>query len=599
MAQLKHDYYSLKLYFCRLNPKHFFQQLDNALTNNAPISSLEISKFPKYKKDHKEYENDFELENIKFAHAAFERIKDYLTHNKASLDLERRKSVFRVWFHWLLGSNMNYWEDYKECSEINDPFRINLDVFSLTHLYEFASSVLYELDNILCCFDYTEFIQTSSSVYHDMLIQPDNLSRAICSQSIDNVRFLVDKVGLDINNISYRHPTLNNPLEWAYYCDNLDIFNYLIKNGCSLNHRAVFYSQSCLKNFKFALSLYFIKENSNVYDLLEFDRMEFMSFQFYEQFSENQIIEIYKSLFEIGFSLGEQSEILNLNDMFSFNPSRIDESRYSQLLPCICQNGIKPNIIKYLIDKYSEIIIASGVQRELTRIVKQSTLFYQYSLFPRAKPKLKPKDLMNILKTVLPLLNESSIKALKRSGLSNKFVGCHLKSYSHPAIYKLIDDNHSNYLFERVDFKLLDILISYGLLNHDHYSMILNYLSTSYVRQSFKEQLKLFSGFLCFFLENEIFDKNMTKHWLKNRLSDMELMDIEVENVNHLTKAVLSFCKSDISTPKSLLKLSRFAVRKYLKSFSNESLKSLNLPSELETFVLNSIIPNKLDFVLE
>ena len=48
-------YYNKKFFFCKLNAKSFFTQLENAIDNNLPISSNIDMPCDKFKIDHTEF----------------------------------------------------------------------------------------------------------------------------------------------------------------------------------------------------------------------------------------------------------------------------------------------------------------------------------------------------------------------------------------------------------------------------------------------------------------------------------------------------------------------------------------------------------------
>jgi hypothetical protein len=65
-----------------------------------------------------------------------------------------------------------------------------------------------------------------------------------------------------------------------------------MEHGCQIDlNDEVFYNRSYKKNFKFALIFYLIRENimpksDFLYKQLNFDRMDFMEFNFYEYLNE-------------------------------------------------------------------------------------------------------------------------------------------------------------------------------------------------------------------------------------------------------------------------------------------------------------------------
>ena len=176
-------------------------------------------------------------------------------------------------------------------------------------MHETARSILYEVDELDCCYNYenTEFDfnadKLTSSILEEMYIQPDILCRAICSNSIDNLRLLAEN-GYNLVK-HYKHPKFKSSLHWAYYCDNLEIFNYLLESGCSINENDIFYDPEHKKNFKFALYLHFYKEKrEEIYKSLKFDDLFYLTnYNLYEHYRNgDDIINLFESLFKIGFS---------------------------------------------------------------------------------------------------------------------------------------------------------------------------------------------------------------------------------------------------------------------------------------------------------
>ena len=176
-------------------------------------------------------------------------------------------------------------------------------------MHETARSILYEVDELDCCYNYenTEFDlnagKLTSSILEEMYIQPDILCRAICSNSIGNLRLLAEN-GYNLVK-HYKHPKFKSSLHWAYYCDNLEIFNYLLESGCSINENDIFYDPEHKKNFKFALYLHFCKEKrEEIYKSLKFDDLFYLTnYNLYEHYRNgDDIINLFESLFKIGFS---------------------------------------------------------------------------------------------------------------------------------------------------------------------------------------------------------------------------------------------------------------------------------------------------------
>ena len=165
--------------------------------------------------------------------------------------------------------------------------------------------------------------------FETLKFQPDVLSRAISSQSIENVQLLLDN-GLDLQNFkTYPFKKFKSPLHWAHYCNNIEMFHLLIKNGSIFNHDDIFYDFNHKKNFKFSLYLHFLRENNfNILNILKFDPGQFMtSFKLYEHLKNDEIIEIFESLFKIGFSLNMPNHHFEIVDRH--------ERKFKELFLCI------------------------------------------------------------------------------------------------------------------------------------------------------------------------------------------------------------------------------------------------------------------------
>jgi hypothetical protein len=271
--------------------------------------------------NHKKFLEQFEYENLIQVEDSFKNIIDYLNKNKYKLIKERKMEIFSLILYWFSVSNLKVWLLYNEartCMYGKKTCKIITNNYSFEWLHEFAKTILYEVDSISCCYNYKQDpgiiigddllpSNRNNSVLQQMQTQPDILTRAICSQSTENVQLLLDN-GLNLNNFkSYPHPILKSLLHWAYYCDNVDIFNLLIQNGLRVeeNDGDIFYDVNHTKNFKFSVYLHFFKENNlEICKSLKFDRDQFLTgYKLYENKSNDELICLFDSLFKIGLKL--------------------------------------------------------------------------------------------------------------------------------------------------------------------------------------------------------------------------------------------------------------------------------------------------------
>ena len=108
-------------------------------------------------------------------------------------------------------------------------------------------------------------------------------------------------------SLTYNHKHLKTPLHWAFYSDNLQMFDFLISKGLQIDDNDIFYHSECKKNFKFSLYLHFLRtketfDGEYVYKNLDLDDYQAMqNFNIYEKYSLEQIIGVFESIFKIGF----------------------------------------------------------------------------------------------------------------------------------------------------------------------------------------------------------------------------------------------------------------------------------------------------------
>ena len=79
-------------------------------------------------------------------------------------------------------------------------------------------------------------------------------------------------------------------------------------------------------------------DNIKIYVQLSFDYLDFMlQFKLYENYNENQILNIYESMFQSGFDWSIKMHVLN-----AIQPTGFE---FTQLISCLCQNGITKSIL--------------------------------------------------------------------------------------------------------------------------------------------------------------------------------------------------------------------------------------------------------------
>jgi hypothetical protein len=124
----------------------------------------------------------------------------YLEQNKFKMDKQRKIDIFTYWIYWISVADLNFLE-YSGLSGF-----YLYEMFSLEFLLNKFSEILYEEANLNSCFKFKDecFVEKSTNsnkigdIYNDMMIQPDLLTRAICSQNLNNLKSLV-KFGYELN----------------------------------------------------------------------------------------------------------------------------------------------------------------------------------------------------------------------------------------------------------------------------------------------------------------------------------------------------------------------------------------------------------------
>ena len=407
---LVQDFYNHGYNFTILNAKHFYTQLEHAILNNLPLIEVNIEYSP-YQFTHIEFIKQFDKLELAESDAIYKRVVKYLEANKYKQTKERKIEIFTKWIYWTSLSNEKLWHSFKYADFDSNNQKPNpIECFMFKNLIDLAKSVLFEVENLNCCFGFqNESFKAqnaeSKCVYDDMSRQPDILTRAICSRSEFTFNYLIEN-GLSVRELSYEHAKLKTPLHWAFFSNNLAFFHRLIQSGCVLDHQDdVFYNPAYIKDFNFAFYLTFSRKNKTVELRLDDDEIFLYSFNFYNLLSETEIAETFESLFKIGFDLNVKRKFIN---RYHKNGAHV-ELEFSQLLACFKQNGIKPSIIKYLIRLFEEQNGYEICQEELVKIVFNFLIYFYRNLYKYYKTNTRIKDISVIMHTLLPYLSEASV----------------------------------------------------------------------------------------------------------------------------------------------------------------------------------------------
>ena len=612
MERLKSCFYNSRLLYADLKLPSFLNQLNHALANNLPLDQVNIPVQDFKRHNHKQFLEQFEYENLIQVEDSFKSIIDYLNKNKYKLSKERKIEIFSLILFWFSVSNLQVWllyNDVKKYMYGEKTCKIITSNYSFEWLHKFAKTILYEVNSTSCCYNYKQVAgiingddllpsNRNNSVLQQMQTQPDILTRAICSQSTENVQLLLDN-GLNLNNFkSYPHPILKSPLHWAYYCDNVDIFNLLIENGLRVeeNDGDIFYDVNHKKNFKFSVYLHFLKENNlEICKSLKFDRHQFLTgYKLYENKSNDELINLFDSLFKIGFKLDFLSEIY---EKFKKKPDTKPQS-YTQLFSCIYQNGISSFLINFLIQKLKNDCNFTNlmVQNELLKGLKTLTYFFYRNVSHR-KPKLEANYYLTIISTLLPMFDEIFIKRLKKA--------CYMDTHSlviqatlsifFPNRAKFIEGEEecSIYLFKRKMFKIIDLFFQYKLLRaKDHIEVFDALCNMHFVyRFPFDLQMEYIVTYIYYLLENDFMStKAIIGNFKKVLKFDRIDYTTKLEEFQFVNDTLDDICKTYQSKPRSLFCLSRLAIRN-----SNNSRIKQNVPKFFVNAIMEHIKPTYKD----
>ena len=172
--------------------------------------------------------------------------------------------------------------------------------------------------------------------------QPDTLTRAICSKNVANLKLVIDKIGLRVDQIRYqKYHLLRKPLHWAFFCHNVDALKLLVSYGClpidEENQEAVFLNLRYEKTFREACLILSCKmEFRSTWKSVDFNQNDdiLLLTNLYNVLNKDEIIAFFEALFSIGFCLKVKNGFAK-----------------SEFTTCVCVWNIKHEIINYLLNR--------------------------------------------------------------------------------------------------------------------------------------------------------------------------------------------------------------------------------------------------------
>lgn len=590
MSEISSSPYNSKLRYNMLDLNNFFNELENAIVQGKSLNTMKlpIISFDKHNKI--EYAKQYDLDELKQIDEKYKRIIDHLEKNKYKIAKEKKIEIFGKWLYWISAANYNAWTD----NLCNKEKRIYKEIFSFNYLHKTARSVLYEVDSLKSCYDYynAEFELNAGtitgSILEEMYNQPDILCRAICSSSIENVKLLADN-GYNLVK-HYKHPKLKTSLHWAYYCDNLEIFKYLIENGCTFDENDIFYDPNHRKNFKFALYLHFYQEKrQDVYKSIQFDKYQVLTgYKLYEHFqNKNDIINLYENMFKLGFSLCLNTEVLN-ELLFRKDNVYINVTQYAI---CVCQANTSLFTIKYLKNKFiNECKSDELMQDYLVNLIKHIIFLYCTSLnkdiYKKCNThKISSSGLIKILSEVLPLLNKNSILTLNLFENTEVFIldifSLLISTFRFEDKTILVEgsNEYSSYFYDRKSFKIIDLIISFNLLPSEYYFdyIIYEILDSRNFIENCDSAIEILALYYLYLLNNKYISSESLISSLK-KVYHISLFDIIGPDIARLLMDTInSVINFNISLSESLVNLAKNEIRNSIQYISNDILSKLDL----------------------
>ena len=577
------------------------------------------------------------ISEVKAISATYDDIMDYLKKNLLKMEGPRIFQIFNLWIYWIIGFNTKIISGIKKTLELKSR-EFLLKFYSFHYFIKKMEELFKDCRDFSGFFNYvnknwkqTCKVNDIANIYDDMTSQPDTLTRCICSQSLENLELLCNydqQLYKKSNNI-YDHTILKTALHWAFYCDNLALFFKLAKYLCRISYKNdIFFDFQVKKNFKFAMFFNLIKANhdSKLKRILLNKRVDTMDedtmiskLKLYEMLDENDMIDEFESMLKYGFDLAQTSRIfglVNLDDpkqlaTFKSNMQRqlndINDYKYSQLVVFICQHGIKPSIIKFLLDKFKSMpcIDDDRFQAELVKILIHSIKVYHRGVI-RKKGKnfdsmIGANEMINILSTILPILKLNSMLEFKLQfdDLKNEVVEFYTLIFHNKSNIKLIEneENFPSYLYDRKSFKVMDIFISFNLLNKNDLFALLKsiYLDGIEFYDSVPVKIKNFSLFLYYLIDNKLIDFEKFSNWYKvdetlkniDWLNDIHVSPfykrehkIYVKNINDIAELTAKKCKENVKMD-SLLNICLQKVKKKFVAITDDCLEKSKLPKSI------------------
>ena len=590
MLELINFYHNNNQYVVILNIKKFVNELHTSVLGNKCIK--EVVKFTDIQnRGIDDYLEQFNYDCLIECQELFSKIRQYLEINKFKMDTARKIEIFQRWFYWLSISNLNAWIIYNRYLSKQQK-SIDINNYSFENLHQFAKGILYEVDSISCCYNQRYVLEHyKPNEMETLRIQPNILIRAICSQSVDNVKLLLDN-GLDCESLKfYPFKLFKSILHYPFYCQSVEIFHLLLSNAFCIKDADVFYDVNEKKSFRFALYFHYLKENNfEILNSLEFDHSQFMiSFKLYEKLQKDEILKLFESLFDIGFSIF-------LGDYFHTDNSTKDKTAFYfiQLLPCINQNGIKSYLIQYLIDKLTKYEKDSDrVQAELNSLLFNIIVLFHYNTFKLKRPKLQKNDLFEIFSSVFPNIHDYCLNEKKILD-SCDFI---LFEFFDSIQYIKLAQLPSKSVYQIEYFKIIDLLLNYSLFSLNIIKEFFINLCSKALIYYFDSKIVIIAALTLYLLQNDFLDVNAI-----NSLNQ-EIYEINAnllpEHAQSIQSLISLVCNSDSKSAKSLKHLSRKIIKKSLKCKCKNHLNllNINIPTTLLPYIYETIKPSYDDFL--
>ena len=308
------------------------------------------------------------------------------------------------------------------------------------------------------------------------------------------------------------------------------------------------------------------------------------------------MIQIYTELFKVGFDLNETSVIMNNRNKNYYVIDGLDFSTFSQLLPCVCQSGISSKLILYLVDLYEKQNGHEEVQYELARLSLQCLTIYNVQINLLEEPKLKAKEMIIILTTILPMLEESLMREIKNFIQIHRrgcFVRLYPMTFGYSHIFNLIgsDQQYNSNLFEREDFLILDLLISYKLMKPNFLMETIEFMMLLNLNENILDKIQIIRSISIYILENQLLKLGEVEEHIKKGIDTHFETRFSIKEF--LPKKDMDLLMSSIKTtldryrhqPISLLNLSKSSVRKLYMFKANDFLNDLALPNLIKRYI--------------